>query len=46
MAQHQNAALRRQIGSRLREFRERAGITSQEKLADRSGSAFLYSFSA
>lgn len=37
MAQHQNAALRRQIGERLRELRVRAEITSQEKLAARAG---------
>ena len=37
MAHHQNAALRRQIGDRLRELRTRAGITSQEALADRAG---------
>ncbi|MCX5764715.1 MAG: helix-turn-helix transcriptional regulator [Gemmatimonadetes bacterium] len=37
MAQHQNAAFRRQIGERLRSLRERAGITSQERLADRAG---------
>lgn len=37
MAEHQNAALRRQIGARLRELRLRADITSQEQLADRAG---------
>jgi transcriptional regulator with XRE-family HTH domain len=37
MAAHQNVALRRQIGNRLRDLRSRAGITSQEKLADRAG---------
>jgi len=37
MAQHSNAALRRQIGQRLRELRDRAGITSQESLAEKAG---------
>ena len=37
MAQHQNAALRKQIGNRLRELRTSAGITSQEALASRAG---------
>lgn len=37
MAQHTNAALRRQIGQRLRELRQRAGVTSQESLADKAG---------
>lgn len=37
MAQHQNAALRRQIGSRLRDLRGKAGISSQEALADLAG---------
>jgi XRE family transcriptional regulator, regulator of sulfur utilization len=37
MAQHSNAALRRQIGQRLRELRYRAGITSQESLAEKAG---------
>jgi len=37
MAQHSNAALRRQIGNRLRDLRLRAGITSQESLAERAG---------
>ena len=34
MAQHQNAALRRKIGERVRALRERAGISSQESLAN------------
>lgn len=37
MAQHQNAALRRQIGARLRELRVAAGVSSQEALAERAG---------
>lgn len=37
MAQHANAALRTQIGQRLRELRARAGISSQERLADKAG---------
>ncbi len=37
MAEHQNAALRRQIGLRIRELRERAGVSSQEGLAERAG---------
>ena len=34
MAQHANTALRKQIGQRLRELREGAGISSQERLAE------------
>lgn len=37
MAHHVNAALRRQIGARLRELRLRAGVSSQEALANRAG---------
>ena len=37
MAQHSNAALRKQIGQRLRELRQREGITSQESLAEKAG---------
>jgi transcriptional regulator with XRE-family HTH domain len=37
MAQHQNAVLRRKIGERVRVLRERAGISSQESLADLAG---------
>lgn len=37
MAAHQHTSLRREIGTRLRKLRLRAGITSQEKLAERAG---------
>ncbi len=37
MAIHQQPHLRRAIGRRLRELRSEAGITSQEKLAERAG---------
>ena len=37
MAQHVNRRLRKAIGQRLREFRLRAGITSQEALAHKAG---------
>lgn len=37
MAQHANAQLRKQIGDRLRELRERAGVSSQERLAEKAG---------
>lgn len=37
MAHHENPAFRRQIGGRLRDLRTRAGITSQEALADLAG---------
>ena len=37
MARHVNSALRRRIGTRLRELRLAAGITSQEALAHRVG---------
>ena len=37
MAGHQQAALRRAIGERLRDLRSEAGITSQEKLAELAG---------
>ena len=37
MAQHSNAALRKQIGERLRDLRMRAGISSQEMLAEKAG---------
>lgn len=34
---HQQPSLRREIGARLRHLRLKAGITSQEKLAERAG---------
>lgn len=37
MAEHQNAALRKEIGRRIRELRESAGVSSQEGLAERAG---------
>jgi transcriptional regulator with XRE-family HTH domain len=37
MARHRLLPLRRQVGKRLRELRQEAGITSQEKLAERAG---------
>jgi transcriptional regulator with XRE-family HTH domain len=37
MAQHLNATIRRAIGARVRELRERAGISSQESLAHLAG---------
>lgn len=37
MARHRQHALRRAIGERLRTLRQRAGIGSQEALADRAG---------
>ena len=37
MAHHINARLRRKIGERLRELRARAGISSQEALANEAG---------
>lgn len=37
MAQHQNTALRRAIGTRLRDLREEAGVSSQEALAHAAG---------
>lgn len=37
MAHHANATLRRSLGTRLRELRQRAGISSQEALAERAG---------
>lgn len=37
MAAHHHVALRRVLGERLRLFREKAGIGSQEKLAERAG---------
>lgn len=37
MAQHSNAALRKQIGARLRDLRIRVGISSQERLAHKAG---------
>ena len=37
MARHVNSALRRKIGTQLRELRLAAGITSQEALAHRVG---------
>ena len=37
MAQHTNARLRTAIGQRLRELREKAGISSQESLAHKAG---------
>ena len=37
MAQHRNTALRQAIGTRLRDLREDAGISSQEALAHAAG---------
>lgn len=37
MAAHTRSSLRREIGDRLRRLRLAAGITSQEKLAERAG---------
>jgi transcriptional regulator with XRE-family HTH domain len=37
MAQHRREPLRRQVGERLRALRLKAGITSQEALANRAG---------
>ena len=37
MAAHYRTSLRREIGDRLRQLRLKAGITSQEKLADLAG---------
>lgn len=37
MAHHQNRALRRAIGTRLRDLRQEAGISSQEALAYKAG---------
>ncbi len=37
MAQHVNAQLRKAIGERLRDLRQKAGISSQESLAHRAG---------
>lgn len=36
MAQHMNSRLRKQIGERLRELRDKAGISSQEALAHKA----------
>ncbi len=37
MAGHVSARLRKQIGQRLRELREEAGLSSQESLAHKAG---------
>jgi transcriptional regulator with XRE-family HTH domain len=37
MASHQQPLLRKQVGSRLRTLRRKAGIRSQEKLAELAG---------
>lgn len=42
MASHVQEPLRRAIGRRIRELRVRAGITSQEALANRAGAHRTY----
>jgi transcriptional regulator with XRE-family HTH domain len=37
MAQHASKSLRKEIGARIRGLRERAGISSQESLAENAG---------
>ena len=42
MGQHKTQALRADVGGRLRALRLRAGISSQEALADRAGAHRTY----